>query len=431
VPAYPDAPLYDPFTLRTLFLDFENDDWEQELADFNNTDVEVPATLTVDGRTLREVGVHFRGASSYFMVGEGRKRSLNLSLDFVHRDQQLGGYRTLNLLNSHGDPSYLRTVLYHHIATQYFPGPRANHVRVVINGESWGIYVHAQQFNKDLVRDWYGTAKGARWKVPGSPRGGGNLAYLGPEPEPYHRLYVLKTRDDEASWNALIALCRTLSTTPIEGLAAALEPGLDVDATLRFLALDNVLINNDGYWVRTSDYNLYRDESGRFHLLPHDANETFRPAGGPGFGGGPRGGGRGRADGLTLDPLAGADDPDKLLLHKLLAVPAWRERYLGYVRHFAETWLDWSRLGPLAEQYHALIANEVRRDTRQLFPFEAFALSLTGDAGESGGGGPGRNLSLKRFADERRAFLLDHPAVRAASPLELPPLPPHRERIRE
>ena len=31
-------------TLRTLFLQFENADWEQELAAFNNTDVEVPAT---------------------------------------------------------------------------------------------------------------------------------------------------------------------------------------------------------------------------------------------------------------------------------------------------------------------------------------------------------------------------------------------------
>ena len=41
-------PLYDPATLRTIFLQFENADWEQELAAFNNTDVEVPAVA--DGR---------------------------------------------------------------------------------------------------------------------------------------------------------------------------------------------------------------------------------------------------------------------------------------------------------------------------------------------------------------------------------------------
>ena len=61
-----------PATLRTIFLQFENADWEQELADFNNTDVEVPATVIVDGKTYKDVGVHFRGVSSYMMVPEGR-----------------------------------------------------------------------------------------------------------------------------------------------------------------------------------------------------------------------------------------------------------------------------------------------------------------------------------------------------------------------
>lgn len=54
--------LYAPHTLRTLFFDFEGEDWEQELADFHGTDVEVPATLTVDGTP--GVGVHFRGMTS-------------------------------------------------------------------------------------------------------------------------------------------------------------------------------------------------------------------------------------------------------------------------------------------------------------------------------------------------------------------------------
>ena len=82
---YPDAPLYDPATLRTFFIEFENVDWEAELVAFNNTDVDVPATVTVDGRVYRDVGIHFRGNSS-FGVGNSYKRSLNLSFDFVHDD---------------------------------------------------------------------------------------------------------------------------------------------------------------------------------------------------------------------------------------------------------------------------------------------------------------------------------------------------------
>ena len=53
-------------------------------------------------------------------------------------------------------------------------GRRFQGFKVVINGESWGIYVNAQQFNKDFTEDQFGSSKGDRWKTPGSPRGRGS-----------------------------------------------------------------------------------------------------------------------------------------------------------------------------------------------------------------------------------------------------------------
>src|SRR6476620_6153676 len=44
------APVYDSGALRTAFLQFEAADWEKELEAFNNTDVDVPATVTIDGK---------------------------------------------------------------------------------------------------------------------------------------------------------------------------------------------------------------------------------------------------------------------------------------------------------------------------------------------------------------------------------------------
>ena len=422
VKSFPDAPLYDPKTLRTVFLEFENAAWESELADFYHTDVEVPAQLSVDGKSYPDVGVHFRGASSFFNVGAGRKRSLNLSLDFVHDEQRLLGYRTLNLLNAHADPTFLRSVLFHQIAREYLPAPQANFLRVVINGESWGVYVNVQQFNKDFVKDSFGTTNGARWKVPGSPRAQGGLAYLGENVADYRKHYQIKSKDDPKPWADLIKLCRVLNQTAPDKLKAALAPLLDLDGVLKFLALDNALINDDGYWVRTSDYSIYQDEQGRFHLIPQDANETFRlpqSPGGPGGGRGPGGGGGGvkakTMQGVELDPLTGANDPSKPLLHKLLAVPALKARYLGYVRTIAEQSLDWNKLGPLAQQYQSLIAADVKTDTHQLDSFEAFTRSVTEDGESVGGRGPPRGISLKKFVEDRRAFLLNHPAVKAAA----------------
>ena len=284
VKSYPTAPLYDLGTFRTIFLQFENADWEQELAAFNNTDVEVPGTVIVDGKTYKNVGVHFRGASSYMMVPEGSKRSLNLSFDFVDKKQTIDNYRTLNLLNANGDATFVRTVVYSEIARQYIPAPRANYMRVVINGESWGVYVNAQQFNKDFTRDYFKSTNGARWKVPGRPGGRGGMEYLGDDASAYKQLYEIKTKDDPKAWANLIRLFRVLNETPADKLESALNPILDVDGALKFLALDVALVNSDGYWSRASDYSIYQDEKGRFHVIPHDMNEGLADEGGRGFG---------------------------------------------------------------------------------------------------------------------------------------------------
>jgi len=295
VKAFPDADLYAPDVVRTLFFEFENEDWEKELEDFRRTDVEVPATLIVDGKKYENVGMRFRGASSYFSVPTGYKRSFNVSVDLADDEQRLYGVKTLNLLNSNGDASFMSSVLYSHIANQYIPAPKANHVHVVINGESWGVYVNVQQFNKDFLKEHFESTKGTRWKVSGSPNGDGGLRYLGEDVEDYKQRYDMKSNDGAKAWAALIQLCRTLNETPLDQLEKELAPLLDVDKTLQFMALDVALVNSDGYWTRASDYSLFLDKDKRFHIIPHDMNEAFqsgRGRGGPGGPGGPGGGGR-------------------------------------------------------------------------------------------------------------------------------------------
>jgi hypothetical protein len=306
VKTYPGQPLYAPDVLRTLFLTFEGSDWESELEDFHNTDVEVPCTVVADGKTYPGVGVHFRGMSSYGMVRAGSKRSLNLSLDAVDSKQRLDGSKTLNLLNMHEDPTFLSTVLYSHVARQYIPAPKANLVQVVINGESWGVYTNVQQFDKKFLQENYKTTKGTRWKVGGSPNGRGGMEYLGDDIAGYKRVYEIKSKDDDKAWKALIHFCKVLDETPPDKLQAALEPICDVDNLLWFLALDVALINGDGFWTRASDYSIYLDPKGKFHFVPHDMNEAFHPAGGPGGPGGRGGPGGGRgfpAPGAILPPF--------------------------------------------------------------------------------------------------------------------------------
>lgn len=451
VKIFPDAPPYDPGVLRTVFLDFETEDWESELEDFKGTDVDVPAALTIDGTKVPRAGVKFRGTSSYFMVERGYKRSLNVRVDAYEKGRRVLGVKTFNLLNANGDPTFLRAALYSAIARRYLPTPSVNLVKVVINGENWGIYVNQEQFDKRFLKQWFGSAQGVRWKVPGSPRGGGGLAYRGDDVAAYERLYEIKSEDEKGTgdaWRALVHLCAVLEKTPAEELEKSLTPILDVDGVLRFLAVENVLMNEDGYWTRASDFSLYRDAAGTFHVVPHDINEAFLPAGGPGFPGGPFGrrgprppggggpefdgggpplAGEGRPGegpprpesrpgrrgpgGMALAPLAGVGDSDKPLLTKLLAVPALKERYLRYVKTIAENDLDWTKIAPVVNAYAELVGAEVQADTKKLDGYDAFVSGL-GLGAETAAARPvGRRPlpSLRQFIEERRAFLLSHP----------------------
>jgi hypothetical protein len=400
VKSFPGKPAFDPGTVRTFFLEFEDDDWERQLTEFRFTDIELPAKLMIDGQTFENVGVRCRGASSFLFIAEGRKRSLNLDLDFVNKGQDFGGYRTFNLLNSNGDPTMLKAVLYYQVCREYTPAPKANFVKLVINGEYWGVYVNTQQEDKDFIKDWWDTKGGTRWKAPGSPWATAGLNYIGDNVDDYLKHYEIHSKDKPEAWAALIQLCKVLTETPLDQLEQKLEPIFDIDAALKFLALECAFINDDGYWIRKSDYNLYLDKQGRFTIYPHDGNEAFYDAPPHMRGGAERG--------TDLDPFIGSEDPDKVLLSRLVAVPELRKRYLGYVKDIAEKWLDWDRLGPIAREYQAMIDADVKADTRKLYSYEGFQTLVEKDMVR----GDNTVMSLKTFADQRREFLLNYPAIK-------------------
>lgn len=384
VESYPNVPLYDTSIIRTIFLEFENGNWEAELEAFNDTDVEIPATAIVDGEIYLDVGVRFRGNSSYSMVPSGMKRPLRLKFDLLHEDQNLYGYRTLNLLNSNNDPTFLRAILFSTIANNYIPAPQLGISRLVVNGENWGIYPHQQQFNRDFVDEFYSTEGGVRWQVPGSPRARGGMEYWGDDIDDYRTTFDIDNRDNEESWEALINLFRVLNQTPLDQLEAALDPILNIDGVLRFLAMDVAMVNSDGYWTRASDYYIFLDIDGRFHVLPHDFNEVMSA-----------GGSRRSSGNVRLDPLVSLNDSSKPLRSRLLAVPALRDRYLAYVRDIAENWMDWDVIGPVATKLHEMIADDVSRDTRKLYSESAFRQGLVDGTD-----------SLQKFFEQRRAYLL-------------------------
>ena len=398
-----DSPsLYDSQTLRTLYLRFHHEDWSEQMDVFYRTDIEVPADLIVDGKVYPEVGVHFRGTSSYFTV-RSEKKSFNIAVDYGEDGQRLYGYKTLNLLNGHVDGSFLREILYNRISRDYIPAMKTNLVKLVINGENWGVYINLQQYNKDFLAEWFGTKAGIRWKV--GP-GGGSLTYAGEDPSAYEETYQLKTRNVEDPWTDLIALCKMLDKTTTDAeLTEHLPAVLNIDQVLWQLAVSNVFMDDDGYIHKGGDYAIYQDVNDRFHLVPHDNNESLRfgreGRGGPG-GRGPGGWSWGDLERGMASPVTHEDNAARPLINRLLSNPAWRARYLAHVRTVVNEWLDWEVLEPIIKEYQRLIDTEVQQDDKKLYGYEEFSTGVPAD--------------LKRFVNQRRKYLQNHPELNKPVP---------------
>ncbi len=139
----------------------------------------------------------FRGASSLFGVGPGYKRSFNVSIDAADGKQRLLGYKSLNLLNSHSDPSFLHSVLVSHVARQYVPGaegqPRARrHQRRELGRLRERAAVRPRSWCRRTSR----SPKAARaGRSPEARSGRGGLEYFGADLEEYKRRFELKSGD--------------------------------------------------------------------------------------------------------------------------------------------------------------------------------------------------------------------------------------------
>ena len=106
--------------------------------------------------------------------------------------------------------------------------------------------------------------------------------------------------------------------------------------------------------------------------------------------------------------MVGLENDRTPLRSRLLAVPEYRERYLGYIRQIASNSLNWDALGPEIKQYRELIDPVVQHDTRMNSEYADFQLATAETKNDEG------IMSYAEFAEERSKFLLEWLETEAA-----------------
>ncbi|MDE0569103.1 MAG: CotH kinase family protein [Verrucomicrobiales bacterium] len=412
---------YDPMCVRTIELTFEDTNWQSQLISNYSTGNEISGTLQFRDETIEGVGVRYKGNTSYQRVN-GEKKSVNISLDATHEDADLEGLDTLNLNNAAGDQTLLREALYFNTMKKYAACPGAGFVQLNINGENWGVYSNAQQQDSPLIRQYFGSNDGDRWKSPsgtgsgaGAPGGGGRppggggrppggggrppggggggggwssgdkaLLYLGNNPSTYENLYELKKQNSDDPWANLIHATDVLNNTPAGEFKTKVNEVLAVDSWLWFLVLENIFTDDDSYWHKGCDYMIYYEpESGRLFPIEHDGNEAFNPRY------------------ALLNPFDQETNVNRPVINKLLSVPEFRQRYIAHMRTVLENDFNPENLTAAIDRYVKTIETFIENDPKKDFNMTSFRSSIS---------------QLKDLINTRYQYLSTHPEISKVPP---------------
>ncbi len=357
---------YNPLKLRIVELKFDQANYWTLLTNNYQSKTDIPATLIYDGVSYPNVGVRFKGQTSYQRVST-QKKSFNITMDFQDLTQDLKGYETLNFNNSYEDNSCIREVLYENITRPYSPSLKANFIHLYINGEDWGLYPNIQALDGEYVKEWFLSNDGTRWRCerqagPGGPGGGGfgagtsTLNYLGDDTTAYKPNYILKHTSLENPWNDLVRVTKILNTIPLNQLEDTLNKVLDIDRALWFLAKE-ILFGDDDSYVNKGGmdyYAIYQKDVERLIPLEYDANSIMK------------------SQTSSWSIFLKETDVKFPLTFRLFAVPALRQRYLAHFRTFFKNTLDSTYFKSRVNEFYSLIDSVVTNDPKKLMTYTAF-----------------------------------------------------------
>jgi spore coat protein H len=281
----------------------------------------VHATVEFEGKTYADVGVRYKGNSSFMMARNSLKKSFKLDFNQFVEGQTFFGLTAVNLNNNAGDPTSSReTLAYELFAAAKVPAARTTLLRVELtvpgkyDHQFLGLYTLIEDVSKHFLKEHFGTAKGLLVK-PEMARG---LPYLGEKWEDNVRIYAPKTDGSAATHQRLIDFLKLIHQADDAGFDKEIETYLDCDEFLRFLAVNAITSNLDSMLL--SGHNFYihipAKSSAHIQFIPWDLNEAF---GGFGMGNPPE-------TQLQLSithPYAG----ENKLIERLLALPRFAERY--------------------------------------------------------------------------------------------------------
>jgi putative membrane-bound dehydrogenase-like protein len=285
--------------------------------------------VTLEGKTFQGVRLRYAGNASYMASAAGLKRSFLVDLDGAD-PPEFHGLHALQLQSGALDPTKAREALAFTLFREAgVPAPRTVLAEVTlmipaVHEKAYlGLYTLVEPVDRAFLKDRFGTDKGMLLR----PQGLRGLDFLGDDWEKYRGPYrpLTEPMPDEAK--RLIEFVRLVQQGDDERFRKVIAEYLDVDRFLRFMAVQSLIANADGFFTLNYNYSMFLDpKTSRFVLIPGDQELSFANFLM-----------MGSAEQLMDMSLARPYGGQNRLVDRLLAMPDVREAHQKIVKDLATT----------------------------------------------------------------------------------------------
>lgn len=243
----------------------------------------IKAAVAINGETMSDVGVRFKGQWSYALAGASPRRPLKLKFDHFVEDQSFHGIQKLSLSSNAVDPSQLRETLGFALfrdaglpASRTFLAMVYLTVEGLYDNELLGLYTGIEDIEKDFLARHFGTTKGLVIR----PERTRNLAYFGERWEEYDR-YNIQTAPTPFTAGRFIDFTRLIHLGDEETFCTDIGNYVDPEQFTRFIAANVLMVNLDGVLVNGHNFYIHiHPKTGLLTFIPWDLHYSFGPSNG-------------------------------------------------------------------------------------------------------------------------------------------------------
>lgn len=234
----------------------------------------VHGEISAEGKTYKNVGIRYKGNATYMASARNLKRSLKIDLGHFTEDQRFHGLKMLNLHAGVMDETKSREALsYALFRNAGVAAPRTAFAQVTLtvpgkyDKEFLGLYILVEQVDKAFLKDCFKDGKGLLLK-PERLRG---IEYLGEDWSKYKSQYQPRNEPTKKEGRRLVEFTWLVAKADDDRFRKEIGSYLDVDAFLRYMAVNAMLVNLDSFFMLGHNYYIYLNpDSNKFVFIPWD-----------------------------------------------------------------------------------------------------------------------------------------------------------------